>query len=50
MYKLTNKNVVVRLLDSASIPMVDDNTDYEEYLKWVAEGNITEPADVPEGE
>jgi len=27
------------------IPMVQDNTDYQEYLKWVAEGNTPEPAD-----
>ena len=24
------------------------NTDYQEYLKWVAEGNEPEPADQPE--
>ena len=28
-----------------SIPFVEDNTDYREYLKWVAEGNTPEPAD-----
>ena len=28
-----------------SIPFVDDNTDYQEYLKWVAEGNEPEPTD-----
>jgi hypothetical protein len=27
------------------IPFVEDNTDYQEYLKWVAEGNTAEPAD-----
>lgn len=28
-----------------SIPFANDNTDYQEYLKWVAEGNTPEPAD-----
>ena len=28
-----------------SIPLNTDNTDYQEYLEWVAEGNTPEPAD-----
>jgi hypothetical protein len=28
-----------------SIPMNPDNTDYQAYLKWVAEGNTPEPAE-----
>jgi hypothetical protein len=28
-----------------SIPMNPDNTDYQAYLKWVAEGNTVLPAD-----
>jgi hypothetical protein len=27
------------------IPMADDNTDYQAYLKWVAEGNTPLPAE-----
>ena len=32
--------------DSYTImPMNEDNTDYQEYLEWVAEGNTPEEAD-----
>lgn len=27
------------------IPMSEENTDYQEYLKWIAEGNEPLPAD-----
>ena len=33
--------------DTWSIPFAPDNTLYQEYLKWLAEGNTPEPADEP---
>jgi hypothetical protein len=38
---------VHRLSDNAFIPFDPDNTDYQEYLKWLAESpdNIPLPAD-----
>ena len=53
-YKLMNQSGVTtlmgytsedRTMGQVSIPMVEGNIYYEEYLKWVAEGNTPEPAD-----
>ena len=48
-YKLisNHRNEIVCILsfDGKSIPFDPDNTDYQEYLKWVSEGNTPEPAD-----
>ena len=52
MYKLLNdkKNQPYGVLKMdggvfLSIPFDPANTDYQEYLKWVAEGNTPTPAD-----
>ena len=52
MYKKVNKidgtedtTVIMRKADNAFIPCVEDNTDYQEYLAWLAEGNTPEEAE-----
>ena len=51
MYKLIKnpitmtEDAVHRITDNAFIPMNLENTDYQAYLKWVAEGNEPLPAD-----
>ena len=51
-YKLLNNlldtspsTIVLRISDSAFIPFDPANTDYQEYLEWVSEGNTPEAAD-----
>jgi len=46
MYQLTlMENQVKRVADSAFIPFDPANTDYQKYLKWLAEGNQPLPAE-----
>ena len=52
MYKLQTNfngeiNSVTIVGEAVSIPFDPDNTDYQEYLAWLAEGNTPEPADEP---
>lgn len=39
--------VIFRIADNTSIPFDPDNTDYQEYLKWLAAGNTPLPPDAP---
>lgn len=39
------ESCIQRLPDNAVIPFSEGNTDYQEYLKWLAEGNEPLPAD-----
>ena len=49
MYKLFESffgyKFVIRLADNTFIPMSEDNTDYQAYLKWLEAGNTPESAD-----
>jgi hypothetical protein len=45
MYKQTHRGDIIRLSDSAVIPRCEVNTDYREFLEWLAAGNTLPPAD-----
>jgi hypothetical protein len=45
MYKILNvptSAMIYRISDEAWIPSDEANTDYKEYLEWVAKGNTAE--------
>jgi hypothetical protein len=43
--KFADVYTVRRLSDNACIPFAPDNTDYQAYLAWLAEGNTPLPAE-----
>jgi hypothetical protein len=45
MYALTNSTSIRRISDGAFIPSDPANSDYAQYLLWVAAGNAPDPAD-----
>jgi hypothetical protein len=46
LFKFNDKVVsILRIADSVSIPFDPANTDYQQYLAWLAEGNTPLPAD-----
>jgi hypothetical protein len=52
MYKISKnslgiENSVILLSNNSFIPFDPANTDYQQYLKWLSEGNTPLPADEP---
>ena len=47
LHEITGEQIpaIQRLADNAFIPFDPDNTDYQAYLEWLAEGNEPLPAD-----
>jgi hypothetical protein len=50
MYRIQNDSsgkpiALVHLTEMAIIPFDEANTDYQQYLAWLAEGNEPEPAE-----
>ena len=43
--KKVSQTTVKRWPDGSTIPFNPDNTDYQQYLKWLADGNKPLPAD-----
>jgi hypothetical protein len=46
-YKLTDSTNIVRVADATYIPADPANTDFQQYLQWLAEGNTPEPYIAP---
>jgi hypothetical protein len=46
-YKGEIENAIIRLSDNAAIPFDNANVDFQQYQKWLSEGNTPIPADEP---
>jgi hypothetical protein len=42
---LKDADCILRTADNAYIPMDEQNSDYQQYLKWLEEGNTPLPAE-----
>ena len=42
---LVFENQIMRVSDNAYIPFDPRNSDYQQYLVWISEGNVPEPAE-----
>ena len=42
---ITGNFINIRKADGSVVPFDEANTDYQQYLKWVAEGGVPEEAD-----
>ena len=42
---IQSNSAILRIADNSFIPFDPANVDYQEYLKWLEEGNEPEPAD-----
>lgn len=47
MYKLTNTDIIIGPPGNVYIPADPANTDYQQYLAWIDEGNTPEPYVAP---
>ena len=43
--KLNKVDAILKKTEGLVIPIDTENTDYQEYLEWVAEGNTADPSD-----
>ena len=50
MYKIVDDRTVRRISDRACIPLVEGNSDYQDFLDWIIEGNTAEGADIDDSD